>query len=82
MASKLICLGHYRASPILGAIMFISQGLVSGQESLVFLPDYWAVVQSKHNIGQEEFESMYHKIEVSTWITVQGRQPDGPYTHV
>lgn len=57
--------------------MLTPQGSVSGQESLAFLSDYWAVVQSMHSIHQERLERMCHKMEADTWITVQWRLPDG-----
>lgn len=58
--------------------MLIPQGSVSGQDSLVFLSDYWAVVQQKHSTDQEEFKRMCHEIEINTWIAVQQWLPDDP----
>lgn len=57
--------------------MLTPQGSVSGQESLVFLSDYWGVGQSMPSTDQEKLERMCHEMEADTWITVQWRLPDG-----
>lgn len=57
--------------------MLTPQGSVSGQESLVVLSDYWAVVQSMHSTDKEKLERMCHEMEADTWIPVQWRLPDG-----